>query len=44
MAYYFDHREEIDQELAAEYRDVEEWKRTHPTSPLLARLKEQNPG
>jgi uncharacterized protein (DUF433 family) len=29
MAYYFDHREEIDQELSAEYRDVDEWKRTH---------------
>jgi uncharacterized protein (DUF433 family) len=43
MAYYFDHREEIDQELAAEDRDVEEWKRTHPTSPVLTRLKEQNP-
>jgi predicted nucleic acid-binding protein len=42
IAYYFDHREEIDQELSAEYRDVEEWKRTHPTSPFLAQLKEQN--
>jgi uncharacterized protein (DUF433 family) len=42
MAYYFDHREEIDQELAAEDREVEAWKRAHPTSPLLLRLKEQN--
>jgi uncharacterized protein (DUF433 family) len=44
MAYYFDHREEIDQELAAEYRDVETWKEAHPTSPLLLRLKQQDHG
>jgi uncharacterized protein (DUF433 family) len=42
MAYYFDHREEIDPELAAECRDVEAWKQAHPTSPLLLRLKEQS--
>ena len=42
MAYYFDHREEIDLELAAEYRDVEAWKQAHPTSPLLLRLKEHS--
>lgn len=41
LAYYFDHREEIDPELAAEYQQAAEWKKTHATSPLLARLKEQ---
>jgi uncharacterized protein (DUF433 family) len=41
MAYYFDHREEIEQELDAECLEVEAWKDGHPTSPLLRRLKEQ---
>ncbi len=41
LAYYFDHRDEIEEELVAEYRDVEEWKKIHPTPPLLLRLKEQ---
>ena len=41
LTYYFDHREEIEDELLAEYRDVEEWKKSHPTPPLLVRLKEQ---
>ena len=41
MAYYFDHRDEIEDELVAEYRDVEEWKKSHATSPFLLRLKEQ---
>jgi uncharacterized protein (DUF433 family) len=41
MTYYFDRREEIEDELVSEYRDVENWKKDHPTSPLLLRLKEQ---
>jgi uncharacterized protein (DUF433 family) len=41
LTYYFGQREEIETELAAEYREVEEWKRMHPTSPLLLRLKAQ---
>ena len=41
MTYYFDHREEIEDELISEYRDVENWKKAHPTLPLLLRLKEQ---
>jgi uncharacterized protein (DUF433 family) len=41
MTYYFDHRDEIENELLAEYREVEEWKKTHPTPPFLLRLKEQ---
>ena len=41
LTYFFDHREEIEDELVVEYRDVEEWKKAHPTPPLLVRLKEQ---
>jgi uncharacterized protein (DUF433 family) len=44
LTYYFDHREEIEDELVAEYRDVEEWKQAHPTPPLLLRLKAQARG
>jgi uncharacterized protein (DUF433 family) len=40
LAYYFDHREEIDEELISEYRAVEEWKQAHPTSSILLRLKQ----
>lgn len=40
LTYYFDHREEIEEELVAEYRQVEDWKKVHPTPPLLVRLKE----
>ena len=40
LAYYHDHRDEIESELAAEYRDVEMWKKAHPTPAFLARLKE----
>jgi hypothetical protein len=36
MTYFFDHRDEIEDELVAEYRDVEEWKKKHPT-PCSAR-------
>ena len=44
LTYYFDHREEIEDELIAEYRDVEGWKKSHPTPPFLIRLKEQARG
>jgi uncharacterized protein (DUF433 family) len=40
LTYYFDHREEIEAELAAEYREAGEWKKLHPTPPFLLRLKE----
>jgi hypothetical protein len=40
--YYFDHRKEIEDELVAEYKDTEEWKKKHPTAPLLVRLKEKS--
>jgi hypothetical protein len=39
LTYYLDHRNEIEEELVAEYRDVENWKQTHPTPLLLLRLK-----
>jgi uncharacterized protein (DUF433 family) len=39
LTYYFDHREEIEAELSAEYRDAEGWKQSHPTPAFLARLK-----
>jgi uncharacterized protein (DUF433 family) len=41
MTYYFDHRDEIEDELLAEYRETKEWKKSHPTPPFLLRLKEQ---
>jgi hypothetical protein len=39
LAYYHDNRDEIEAELLSEYRDVEEWKRNHPTPPFLLRMK-----
>jgi Protein of unknown function (DUF433) len=39
LTYYFDHKQEIEDELVLEYDQVEEWKRLHPTPPLLLRLK-----
>lgn len=41
LTYYFDHQQEIEDELVAEYHQVEDWKKTHPTDPLLVRLKER---
>ncbi len=41
MTYYFDHRGEIEDELLAEYREVEAWKKNHPAPPFLLRLNEQ---
>jgi uncharacterized protein (DUF433 family) len=42
LTYYFDHREEIEEELVAEYHSVEDWKKVHPTPPLLVRLKQES--
>ncbi len=42
LAYYFDHREEIEAELAAEYRESKAWKDAHPAPSFLVRLKEQH--
>ena len=41
LTYYFDHREEIENELLAEDREVEAWQQAHPAAPLLLRLKAQ---
>ena len=41
LTYFFDHRNEIEEELEAEYRDSEAWKQANPTQAFLARLKEQ---
>ena len=40
LTYYFDHRDEVEDELLAEYRQVEDWKKAHPTPPFLLRLKD----
>ena len=40
LSYYHDHRDEIESELAVEYRDAGAWKKAHPTPAFLARLKE----
>lgn len=42
LAYYFDNRDEIEDELAQEYRDVAEWKDKNPTPSFLVRLKEKS--
>ena len=42
LTYYFDHLEEIEEELVAEYHSVEDWKKAHPTPPLLVRLKQES--
>lgn len=42
LAYYFDHRDDIERELAEEYRDAAAWKGAHPTPQFLARIKEKS--
>jgi|SRR6516164_7381854 uncharacterized protein (DUF433 family) len=39
MAYYHDHRDEIDAEIEKEDRDTEEWLRNYQPSPLELRLR-----
>lgn len=41
LAYYFDHRDEIESELLAESREVEAWRLAHPLPPFLLRLKSE---
>lgn len=41
LTYYFDHRDEIESELAEEYQDVSAWKGAHPTPEFLVRMKEK---
>lgn len=38
---FFDHQEEIEAELAAEYQDVTLWRQNHPTPLVLQHLKSQ---
>lgn len=39
MTYYFDHQEEIDEEVAAEWRQVEQERSSAPKSPFYLRMK-----
>jgi uncharacterized protein (DUF433 family) len=41
LTYYFDHRDEIEAELIAEYADIERWRQAHPVPEFLHRLKSQ---
>ena len=41
MAYYFDHREEIDREIAEEQRAIQEWRTNTPPSPVELRFRAQ---
>ena len=41
LAYYWDHKEELDQDIARRRVRVEELRRTTPVSPLIDRLKAQ---
>jgi uncharacterized protein (DUF433 family) len=42
LAYYWDHKDELDQDIARRRARVEELRRTTPPSPLIARLKAQS--
>src|SRR3954447_5100324 len=41
LAYYWDHKEELDQDIARRRARVEELRRATPLSPLINRLKAQ---
>ena len=41
LAYYWDHQEELDQDIAQRRARVEQLRRTTPPSPLIDRLKAQ---
>ena len=41
LAYYWDHKEQLDQDIARRRARVEELRRTTPPSPLINRLKAQ---
>jgi uncharacterized protein (DUF433 family) len=41
LAYYWDHKAELDQDIEQRLQRVNELKRTLPTSPLVQRLREQ---
>ena len=39
LAYYFDHAEEMDREIEAEWKEYQRLAKAAPTSPLFARLR-----
>jgi len=39
LAYYHDHSEEIDREMAAEFAEADDDRRKQPDSPVLSRLR-----
>jgi uncharacterized protein (DUF433 family) len=41
LAYYWDHQDELDQDIARRRSRIEELRRTTPTSSLVAHLKAQ---
>jgi len=41
LAYYWDHKDELDQDIARRRARVEEIRRTTPISPLVSRLRAQ---
>lgn len=41
LAYYWDHKDELDQDMARRRERVEELRRAAPTVPLIDRLKSQ---
>jgi hypothetical protein len=41
LAYYWDHKDELDQDIARRRALVEELQRKTPTSPLITKLKTQ---
>jgi uncharacterized protein (DUF433 family) len=41
LAFYWDHKDELDQDIAQRYARVEELRRITPTSSLVTRLKGQ---
>jgi uncharacterized protein (DUF433 family) len=41
LAYYWDHKDELDQDIAQRQSRVKELRRTTPTPPFITRLKDQ---
>ena len=41
LAYYWDHKRDLDEEITRRRKHVEQLRRTTPPSPLVARLKAQ---
>lgn len=41
LAYYWDHKEDLDRDIARRRAGIDELRRANPPSPLIARLKSQ---